>query len=252
MQTSLNCAVVERLVSARDLPEAWQIIRDVVHSCGFDHLMFATNRLRGTSLFGEQIDTYMISDLPDRFMKPFWEQDRYRSSALAIWAMQNAGVRDLRSLPPHGCSDASKAKQEETKKLLSAAGVTSGYVMGFNTADAPAATAMAFLNFGQDHDAADRLWMTHGRALNSYAAIFQLLARTLPIPLAHRQLTRRQNEVLRWVGAGKTTAEIATILGLSPATVEKHLRQVRDTLGVSTTTQAVLHAQINWHIFTEN
>jgi len=65
---------------------------------------------------------------------------------------------------------------------------------------------------------------------------------SLPIPTQRNDLTERQKEVLHWVAHGKTSAEIATILGLSSATIEKHLRQARDTLGVSTTTQAVLFA----------
>jgi DNA-binding CsgD family transcriptional regulator len=52
-------------------------------------------------------------------------------------------------------------------------------------------------------------------------------------------LTRREHEVLEWVGRGKTNAEIAGILWLSPSTVRKHLENAYAKLGVRTRTAAV-------------
>lgn len=52
-------------------------------------------------------------------------------------------------------------------------------------------------------------------------------------------LSAREREVLRWVAAGRRQAEIAATLGLSPRTVENHLRRARQRLGVATTAQAV-------------
>ena len=63
-------------------------------------------------------------------------------------------------------------------------------------------------------------------------------------------LTARQREVLEWVGEGKTAQDVATILKVSVATVEKHLRLAREALGVETTTQAVLKASLKKQIFT--
>ena len=62
-------------------------------------------------------------------------------------------------------------------------------------------------------------------------------------------LTNRQREVLEWVGDGKTTQDIATIMDLTPATVEKHLRLARESLDVETTAQAVLKASFQNQIF---
>ena len=56
-------------------------------------------------------------------------------------------------------------------------------------------------------------------------------------------------EVLEWVGDGKTTADIATIMGLTLATVEKHLRLARESLDVDTTAQAVLKASFQNQIY---
>jgi DNA-binding CsgD family transcriptional regulator len=53
------------------------------------------------------------------------------------------------------------------------------------------------------------------------------------------ELTPRQLEVLRWAALGKTNAEIARILYLSPGTIRKHMDNVFATLGVHNRTAAV-------------
>ena len=245
----LKCDLVEQLVDAEDLPQAWSVMRDIVHSFGFDNLIFGTNRLRGAGMFGEKSDTFFISDLPESFMVPFWEHELYRTTPIVVWAMENTGVQSLKFFGDQYHDGTLPEALRSTQEILTMAGASSGYVIAFNKAGLPIAAALALVNFGKSHEDTEAIWRQHGREIHAYANIFQLKAAGLPVPLAARKLTKRQNEVLRWVGAGKTTAEAATILGLSPATIEKHLRQVRDTLGVSTTTQAVLHAQINGHIF---
>ena len=53
-------------------------------------------------------------------------------------------------------------------------------------------------------------------------------------------LTKRENEVLHWLSAGKTDRDIAAILGCSHRTVQKHLQRVYDKLGVETRTAAAM------------
>ena len=85
--------------------------------------------------------------------------------------------------------------------------------------------------------------------LHSNAPTLQLITKTLCLKLetlSHlnlvRPLTSRQIETLEWVADGKTTVDICTILNLSESTIEKHLRNVRDALGVETTQQAIQKA----------
>jgi DNA-binding CsgD family transcriptional regulator len=54
----------------------------------------------------------------------------------------------------------------------------------------------------------------------------------------HRQLTRREREVLFWVARGKSNCETGTILGISPSTVGKHLERIYQKLGVENRTAA--------------
>lgn len=55
-------------------------------------------------------------------------------------------------------------------------------------------------------------------------------------------LSDREIETLTWVARGKTSDEIAQILNLSKRTVDFHLDNARNKLGVSTRIQAVIKA----------
>ena len=57
-------------------------------------------------------------------------------------------------------------------------------------------------------------------------------------------LTSRELEVLRGIAAGGSTAEIARLLWVTPATVSKHLEHIYRKLGVSSRTAAVAAAGI--------
>jgi DNA-binding CsgD family transcriptional regulator len=54
------------------------------------------------------------------------------------------------------------------------------------------------------------------------------------------RLTAREADVARWLASGKTNPEIATILGVRPRTVEKHVEHILRKLGVDNRTVASL------------
>jgi DNA-binding CsgD family transcriptional regulator len=57
-------------------------------------------------------------------------------------------------------------------------------------------------------------------------------------------LTAREGEVMRWLAYGKTDAEIAALLSISPRTVHKHLEHIYVKLGVETRTAAVMRVRV--------
>ena len=99
----------------------------------------------------------------------------------------------------------------------------------------------------QDH--VDAIWEEHGRDIHLMNNIAHLKILSLPYSPPNRMLTRRQREALEWVGDGKTTQDIAILMGLTAATVEKHLRLARESLSVETTAQAVLKAALHNQMF---
>jgi DNA-binding CsgD family transcriptional regulator len=63
-----------------------------------------------------------------------------------------------------------------------------------------------------------------------------------PKALTQLKITTRESEVLFWVAQGKTNAETATLLGVRPRTVHKHLEHIYQKLGVETRTAAARQA----------
>ena len=59
---------------------------------------------------------------------------------------------------------------------------------------------------------------------------------------ASKALTSREVECLRWLGEGKSLADTAVILDLSPRTIKFHQNNGRRTLGCLTNTHAVAAA----------
>ena len=55
-------------------------------------------------------------------------------------------------------------------------------------------------------------------------------------------LNDREVEVLTWVARGKTSPEIAQIIGLTKRTIDFHIDNARTKLGAATRTEAVIKA----------
>jgi DNA-binding NarL/FixJ family response regulator len=70
--------------------------------------------------------------------------------------------------------------------------------------------------------------------------------------MSNHGLTRREQEVLNELRRGRTNREIASRLGVSTATVNKHVQQVLKKLHVTNRSQAVarLHAEADGRPYT--
>ena len=66
-----------------------------------------------------------------------------------------------------------------------------------------------------------------------------------------RGLSPREQDVLRLLGRGMPNKKIARELGISERTVENHLRHIFEKLGVSSRTEAVVHA-LSRHLIPED
>ena len=103
-----------------------------------------------------------------------------------------------------------------------------------------------------DHIAVDQIFADRGDQILAVAHMMHLKLIQLPFSSRRRTLTARQRESLEWVADGKTTQDVALLMGVSAAMVEKHLRLARDALSVDTTAQAVAKAALMNLIFQRN
>ncbi|HWU85603.1 MAG TPA: LuxR C-terminal-related transcriptional regulator [Rhodocyclaceae bacterium] len=87
---------------------------------------------------------------------------------------------------------------------------------------------------------AQNYWLKPEAANPSSSSALRRSADTLPASEPDGpQLSERENEIMHWVGHGKTNLEIGMILGISQFTVKNHLQRIFRKIDVRNRAQAV-------------
>jgi DNA-binding CsgD family transcriptional regulator len=79
-------------------------------------------------------------------------------------------------------------------------------------------------------------------AVHAHETALRVLLSEAPPGRPVQKLTQREIEVLSWTKEGKSAWAVGQILNMSEATVQTHLRNVRQKMGVSSKHQAILRA----------
>ena len=235
-------AQLDRLTNARSVEELWDLHTKQMSQYGFDRLMYGFTRYRTSSSLGDPQDWVLLSTQSQEYMKVFFDEGLYFHAPMLNWALANDGACSWRWMMDMNRIDNLTQSEKRVMDFNREMDVTAGYTISFRsiserTKGAIALTARA----GLSQDQVEQTWAKHGDAIIVMNNVMHLKLLTLPYS-GERHLTKRQREVLQWVGDGKTTQDIAVLLELTPATVEKHLRLAREALDVETTAQAVLKA----------
>ena len=209
---------------------------------GFDRLLYGYTRYRTVSSLGNVDDMVLLSNHTREYMDTFMADGHYQQGPMVRWALENDGACSWRWMEDLAKADMLTDGEKKVIAFNQSMDVRAGYTVSFRsvshrTKGAIALTAKA----GMTQDEVEQIWSEHGDELTAINNVMHLKLHTLPYSGA-RTLTKRQREVLQWVGDGKTTQDIAILLELTAATVEKHLRLAREALDVETTAQAVLKA----------
>ncbi|MBT2132055.1 helix-turn-helix transcriptional regulator [Aliiroseovarius lamellibrachiae] len=223
------------------LQQVWQIQRETFESYGFDRIIYGYSRYFTPNSFGPREDILLLSNHDAEYLRSYTSDEMYFHSPMAIWAAENTGSCSWRWIRENAelMGDQQQAVLSVNRKM----GVTAGYTISFPSATSRTRGVLAATGRKEmDQDEVDEIWVEHGRDIEVFANVTHLKMISLPIETQRQPLTPRQREALEWVSDGKTTQDIATIMSVSAATVEKHLRIAREKLGVDSTAQAVAKA----------
>jgi DNA-binding CsgD family transcriptional regulator len=124
-------------------------------------------------------------------------------------------------------------------------GLYNGFVVPVHSGDG----SLAVVSFSGRHLANDFKSRSYLHLLAIYFHIAAQGDRNSTDTRLRPTITTRQLECLKWVAEGKTDWEIADILCLSEATINRHIERAKERLGVRTRVQAVVEA-INAGILT--
>jgi DNA-binding CsgD family transcriptional regulator len=238
---------LDALTSAPTIEELWRLHVARMADYGFDRLIYGFTRYRSGNSLGDPQDWVVLTNQSAGYMQPFINEGLYFHAPMVRWALENDGACSWRWMEQHFASfTPSERKVVEFNRKH---GVTAGYTVSFRSISARTKGAIALTApEGTPQDKVEAIWDRHGTDIIVMNNVAHLKILTLPYT-GTRHLTKRQREVLEWVGDGKTTQDIALLMGLTPATIEKHLRLAREALDVETTAQAVLKAAFQNQMF---
>jgi len=233
---------LQAMTSASTDVELWDLHVEHMKSFGFDRLLYGFTRYRTSTSLGDPQDMILLTTHTREYMETFMRDNHYFNGPMVRWALENSGVCSWSWMAEMAQSDMLTEGEKKTIAFNQAMGVTAGYTISFRSVSKRNKGAIALTaKVGMSQKDVEEVWATHGDEITVLNNVLHLKLLTLPYS-GSRALTKRQREVLQWVGDGKTTQDIAILLELTPATVEKHLRLAREALDVETTAQAVLKA----------
>jgi LuxR family transcriptional regulator len=240
---------LDRITNAPSAEILWKLHCELMASYGFDRLIYGYTRYRTSSSLGDPQDFVLLTNQPKDYIEPFLNDGHYFHAPMLKWALENDGACSWSWIADLARQGALTKDELGVVDFNINKGVTAGYTVSFRSISARSKGAIALTaRRGMTQDEVDAIWAEHREALMVTNNVAHLKLLTLPYA-GTRKLTKRQREVLEHVGDGKTVQDIAFLLGLTAATVEKHLRLAREALDVDTTAQAVLKAAFHNQMF---
>jgi len=239
---------MEKLHASQSIDEVWSLHVDQMATFGFDRLLYGFTRFRTPNSFGDREDLLLLTNHSMEYMQKFIETGMYFNAPMVKWAAENVGACSWSWMEQYAdaLTDSERTVVEYNKSM----GITAGYSISFKEISSRSKGAIGLVaKPGMSQNDVEALWVAQGREIIQMNNVAHLKMTTFPFPTLRRPLTKRQREALEWVGDGKTTQDIATIMGLTQPTIEKHLRLAREALDVETTAQAVLKASYQNQIF---
>ncbi|WP_300550903.1 LuxR family transcriptional regulator [Roseovarius sp.] len=241
---------VNTLLNASSIEELWGLHTQYMAEYGFDRLIYGYTRYRTATSLGNPDDFVILTNHSNEYTDVFIGEGLYFHAPMVRWALENDGACSWSRLTELNDSGAMTPEERKVYEFNRAQNLSAGYSISFKSLSPRTKGAIALTaRPGLTQCEIDEMWGRLGEGILALNNLAHLRILSLPYTPPGRGLTPRQREVLAWVGDGKTVQDIALLVGLTPATVEKHLRLARAALNVETTAQAVLKAAFQNQIF---
>lgn len=237
--------LITQLATAMDGDEVWRLATAHFRTRGFAMANYGYTRFRDATAIGNPKDAIYLTTCPPDYAQSYFGDGHYARTPAYRWALEHSGLTTWRWVEEDfraGRLSRDEAAAVETNLAL---GIRAGLTISFPDPTPRHKGALGLIaDPGLDHDSVDAI-LSHSRAeIEAVAHVMHLRICQLPLPALRRRLSQRQREALEWVAQGKTMQDVATLMKVSPAMVEKHLRLARQALEVETTSQAVAKATL--------
>ncbi|GFE67283.1 helix-turn-helix transcriptional regulator [Litoreibacter roseus] len=235
------------MAKSKDIETVWSTHGRAMRALGFDRMVYGFTRfpIHGRNIgVGEVNDALVLSNHSPDYMEYFVGKRMYLHGPMTRWASENEGTCSWRMIAQMAEAQTLSADELEVIQINQRFAVTAGYTISFHSGtDTTKAAIGLAARRGLSQDDVEQIWAAHHAFIELSSYLMHLQVSRLPHKsgLIHR-LSQRQQEVLQWAAQGKTGDEMAQIMGLTRATVEKHLRLARAALNSTTTAHAVMKA----------
>ncbi len=247
---SPNMEYIATILQSSSIEHVWQLHVDKMRDYGFDRVIYGATRFRTHGEFGDLSDALILTNHDKDYIDLFFGKALYINAPMAIWGAQNTGVCSWQWAIDRRANGESSESEDRILDLNASMGVVAGYTISFDSISERSKSAIGLCaKRGLSQPEVDDIWHAHGSEITLLNNLANQKISSLPIERRGKPLTERQREVLQWVADGKTLQDIAVIMDLNQATIEKHLRLARDNLNVGTTAQAVLKAAVQNQFF---
>jgi DNA-binding CsgD family transcriptional regulator len=242
-----------RIAQSTNPNEVWSQTVAYFSALGFSHVNYGFTRFRSARSIGDPDDALFLTSADDAYAAGYFRNGFYAKTPAFKWAQNNEGACTWTWVRDAMLAGKLNLEEMETIKYNISIGITAGISISFPETSTRAKGAMGLIaDPGISAEAVDALFAQKQSELLSVANMMHLKLIQLPFANRRRALTARQREALEWVADGKTSQDVALLMGVSAAMVEKHLRLARETLSVDTTAQAVAKAALMNLIFQQS
>ncbi|MBL4917248.1 helix-turn-helix transcriptional regulator [Szabonella alba] len=239
------------IANSATLDEAWAAATPRFAELGFARVNYGLTRFRLDWSVGDPDDAIYLSTASPEYMRFYFKGGHFSRTPIFRWLVYNTGLTTWRWVEEDYAAGHLSPGETEAVRLNLSLQVRAGLTISFPTQNRRVKAALGLIaDPGLDHDDVDRILAQHGAEIEAISHMLHFRIASLPPAYALRRLTDRQREALEWVADGKTTQDIALLMGISAAMVEKHLRLARAALNVGTTAQAVAKGTLLNMIFT--
>jgi LuxR family transcriptional regulator len=243
-----SLAYINRVTALGSVEEVWAAHLDRMASYGFDLLLYASTSFRINEGAGDYRDALILTNYPKAFTDVYVEQEMFRDAPTVRWAMRETGARSLSAFAEDAQAGLLSERELRVAAFSQEHGIVAGYALSFPKSSVRAGHGIGLCSSGMTQAEIDAAWPRIGEAVHAENMVMHLKLCTLPCG-SRRQLSDKQREVLELVADGKTVQDVALVLDRNVATIEKHLRKVRDAMDAETTAQAVLKASMQNQLY---
>ncbi|MGL4321090.1 MAG: helix-turn-helix transcriptional regulator [Paracoccaceae bacterium] len=242
--------LLSRIASCKRIEDVWSLSAGYFRTFGFSRANYGYTRFRHDRSIGDPDDAIFLSTADAEYTRLYFRGGFFARTPVYRWAVANEGICTWAWVQK--AYDEGRLTPEEAEAVRQNAqmGVAAGIAVSFPESSTRAKGALGLIaDKDLTHADVETIFARHEHELLALANMMHLKIIQLPGGAGRRALTSRQREVLEWVADGKTMQDVACIMGVSPAMVEKHLRLAREALDVDTTAQAVAKAAMMNIIF---